>query len=245
MLRVLMAVIGLLPMLGYAEISKYQEPEKAAVVQQRNAIDDAMKQADQNAKDGTLDKLLNQERGALSGIPRNMPGLNIQMPEYLEKERDSRYLAKAIAAGKSIDKINAAAMDTKYLIVLVSLSMPESQIKELIAEAYQIGAVIAVRGLIEDDFQKTLIKLKQLAGEKEGGVLIDPTLFSRFEATAAPTFILPLEPLQQCTDQGCPTPRHVKATGSASFQYFLDLVARTGDNNERTEAGTWLAKYGN
>lgn len=244
MLRVLIIVIGLLPLLGHAETPKYKEPDKAAVEQQKSAIDGALKQADTIMQDGTLDKLLSQERGKLNNIPQNMQGLNIQMPEFLEKERDDRYLAKALAAGKSIDEANASAMEARYPIVLISLSMPEGQIKELIAEAYQIGAAIAVRGLIDDDFQKTLMKLKQLAGEKDGGVLIDPTLFRRFEATAVPTFVLPLEPLQQCTDKGCPTPRHVKATGSATFQYFLDMVARTGDDNEKTEAKAWLAKYG-
>lgn len=244
MLRVLIAVIGFLPLLGHTEIPKYKEPDRAAVEQEKSVIDDALKQAETAMQDGTLDKLLSQERGKLNSIPQNMQGLNIQMPEFLEKERDDRYLAKALAAGKSIDDVNASAMEAKYPIVLISLSMPEGQIKELIVEAYQIGAAIAVRGLIDDDFQKTLMKLKQLAGEKDGGVLIDPTLFRRFEATAVPTFVLPLEPLQQCTDKGCPTPRHVKATGSATFQYFLDLVARTGDDNEKTEAKAWLAKYG-
>ena len=108
----------------------------------------------------------------------------------------------------------------------------------------KLGAAVAIRGLIDDDFQKTLIKLKQLAGDKDSGVLIDPTLFRRFEVTAAPTFVMPLDPLQQCTNQGCPTPRHVKATGSSTLQYFLDLVARTGDVNEKAEAKAWLAKYG-
>ena len=242
MLRILMVMVMLSPALVTAETPKYQEPDEAAIKQQKSVIQDAMKDADRIMKDGTLDKLLGQERAKLNGLQGNMPGLNIQMPEYLEDERDDRYMAKALAAGKAIDDV--PRQEAKYPIVLVSLSMPESQIKNLIAEGYKIGAAIAVRGLIDDDFETTLVKLKQLAGEMDGGVLIDPTLFRRFDAKAAPTFVLPLEPLQQCTDQGCPTPKHVKATGSATFKYFLDLVERTGDENEKAEAKAWLAKYG-
>ncbi|MFW8159866.1 TrbC family F-type conjugative pilus assembly protein, partial [Klebsiella pneumoniae] len=90
-------------------------------------------------------------------------GLNVDMPEFLEKERDDRYLAKALAAGQSINEQEASSIEAKYPIVLVSLSMPESQIKALIQEAYEIRAAIAVRGLIDDDFEKTIFKLKELA----------------------------------------------------------------------------------
>ena len=128
-------------------------------------------------------------------------------------------------------------------MALISFSMPQSQIKALMAEARQIGAVLAVRGLIGGDFKQTVMKIQSLAGEADTGMLIDPTRFRRFEVSAAPTFVLPLEPLRPCTDHACPTPVHVKATGSATFQYFLDLVARSGDAREKAEATVWLAKY--
>lgn len=244
MLRLLMMLMVCFPAICFSDTPKYKEPDRNAIQEQQTAIDQALKQAETIQQDGTLDKLLIQEQGKLKALPSNMPGLNIKMPEYLEKERDDRYLAKALAAGKSINSQTESAESAKYPIALISLSMPESQIKSLIAEAYQIGAAIVVRGLIDDDFQKTLIKLKQLAGEMDGGVLIDPTLFQRFSVDVAPTFVLPLEPLELCTDAGCPTPKHVKASGSATFQYFLDLVERSGSDKEKAEARQWLAKYG-
>ncbi|MDA0115929.1 type-F conjugative transfer system pilin assembly protein TrbC [Vibrio sp. 2art] len=244
MLRVLIIVMGFMVTLSHAEQPKYKEPDAELIQQQRDVMQNALKDADTIIKDGTLDKILSQERGKLNAMPQSLPGLNVDMPEFLEKERDDRYLAKALAAGQSINEQEASPIEAKYPIVLVSLSMPESQIKALIQEAYEIRAAIAVRGLIDDDFEKTIFKLKELAGDKDGGILIDPTLFRRFEVTAVPTFVLPLEPLKLCNDEGCPTPKHVKATGSATFQYFLDLVARTGDVDAKAEANAWLAKYG-
>jgi len=245
MLRVLIALLMVFTTSWVnAETPRYEEPEIGVVKKQQATVNEAMKHANQIMQDGSLDKILNQERNKLNSLPRTMKGLNVQLPEYLETERNDRYMAKALAAGKAIDEAKNKPFEAKYPIVLISLSMPESKIKSLIEEAYTIGAAIAVQGLIGDDFQETLVKLKQLAGDMDGGVMIDPTLFRRFEVTAAPTFVLPLEPLQQCTDKGCPTPLHVKATGSATFQYFLDLVARTGADKEKAEANVWLAKYG-
>ncbi|EMO0960877.1 type-F conjugative transfer system pilin assembly protein TrbC [Vibrio cholerae] len=244
MLRVLIIVVGFMVTLSHAEQPKYKEPDAKLIQQQKEAIRNALKDSDQIIKDGTLDKILSQERGKLNAMPQSSPGLNVNMPEFLEHERDDRYLAKALSAGQSINGNESSSVEAKYPIVLVSLSMPESQIKALIQEAFDIRAAIAVRGLIDDDFEKTIFKLKELAGDKDGGILIDPTLFRRFEVTAVPTFVLPLEPLKLCTDEGCPIPNHVKATGSSTFQYFLDLVARTGDANAKSEANAWLAKYG-
>ena len=244
MLRVLIACLFLAPWPGFAGAPTYQEPDQATIAHQRDAMGEALKQADAIRRDGTLDRVLSQARGKLSGLPRSLVGLKVQMPSYLEKPRDERYLAKALAAGKSIGDSRASPIESKAPMVLISFSMPESQIKALMAEAHQIGAVLAVRGLIGGDFKQTVIKLRSLAGEADGGTLIDPTLFRRFEVTAAPTFVLPLEPLPPCTDPACPTPVHVKATGSATFQYFLDLVARGGDAREKAEAKIWLAKYG-
>ena len=222
----------------------YQEPDKALIAQQKDNISDVLNQADKMKQNGTLNKILSQERDKLNHLPPTMQGLNYKLPEFLDTERNDRYMAKALAAGKRIEESKKELANTKYLLVLVSLSMPEAQISALIDEAHQIGAVIAVRGLIDDDFEKTLVRLKQLAGEKAGGLFIDPTLFQRFSVSSVPTFVLPIEPLAPCTNKGCPTPEHVKATGSATLQYFLDLVARTGNDQEKEEAKLWLAKYG-
>lgn len=244
MLRILVVVlIGLFPAMVYSAVEKYKEPDKASLEEQRELIRNEMKNIDQYEKSDSFSKVLSEERDKLGSVTRTAPGLNIQMPGFLEKERNDRYLSKALSAGNVIDEAGTGRGSVKYPIILVSLSMPENQVKELIFEADKIGAAVVVRGLIDDDFQKTILKLKQMAGDQEGGVMIDPTVFQRFKATAVPTFVLPLEELQQCTSAGCPTPKHVKASGSATLQYFLDLVSRTGDSKERIEAEAWLTKY--
>jgi len=242
MLRSLITCLLFCSVMSYAQDRQYKEPKKALIERQQGAAREVMDQANGLIKEGALKKILEQERANIRAIQPSKQGFDIQMPEYLKKERDDRYMANILAAGESISH-KAAAITTKHPIVLISLSMPESQIKALIAEAHTIGAAIAVRGLVNDDFKETLITLRQLAGDLNVGVMIDPTLFKRFDVRVVPTFILPLESLQQCTNQGCSVPEHVKASGSATLQYFLDLVGRIGTDREKTEAAFWLAKY--
>jgi len=224
--------------------AKYVEPAADVIQQQQKAVTDAMQNARQMMTDGSLNTMLDQERYKLQSIPTSSEGINFQMPNFVGKARDDQYLSKALASSTNLSNTASAFTATKIPMVLISLSMPTSQIKSLVAEAKTIGAVVIVRGLLDDDFKKTLAALHRAAGNDSGGIAIDPTLFKRFNVTSVPAFVLPLEPVEPCTPKGCPVPRHIKATGSATFQYFLDLVARTGDDTEKAEATSWLAKYG-
>jgi type-F conjugative transfer system pilin assembly protein TrbC len=244
MLRLLISFLLFFVLIPSGRSQTYQDPDPALIEQQKSHIADVFNQASKIQENGSLNKIINQEKEKLNDIPQQMRGLNYHLPDFLDTERNDRYMAKALAAGKQIEQSKKELTNTKALLVLVSLSMSEAQLSALIDEAHQIGAGIAIRGFIDDDFEKTLVKLKQLAGEKSSGLFIDPTLFQRFSVSSVPTFVLPTEPLASCTNKGCPTPEHVKATGSTTFQYFLDLVARTGNDQEKEEAQLWLAKYG-
>jgi type-F conjugative transfer system pilin assembly protein TrbC len=191
-----------------------------------------------------LQRVLGGERNKLKDIPDQSPGVGFQLPSYLDTERNDRYMAKALAAGRDMASNKPSAGEALHPIVLVSFSMPENQIRALMREASRIGAVVAVRGLYNDDFQQTVVKLKALAGEYDDGVMIDPTLFARFQVTLVPTFILPLEQVAPCTNDTCTTPKHVKAAGSATLEYFLNFVSRNGSDPEKEKAGYWLTKFG-
>lgn len=219
----------------------YKEPDEELMEKNKSLAESTFNEVDTILKDGTVDKVLTRERLNILNYQRSR-GFDTQMPSFLESERNERYLASALTGGRTLETSSMSEVISP--VVLISFSMPENQIRNLIVEANLIGASVAIRGLVDNDFKKTLLKVKHLAGESGGGIQIDPTLFKRFESATVPMFILPLEPLKQCTDQECPIPRHVKATGSATIKYFLDLVARTGDEYEKSEAKAWLAKYG-
>ena len=88
---------------------------------------------------------------------------------------------------------------------------------------------------------KTALKIASLQTKDNAGVLIDPTLFQLFDIKQVPTYIIPMQPIEQCVDKNksCKQPKHIKATGAVSFKYVLDLVDRTGTAAEKT----YVAKY--
>jgi len=244
MLRLIAPITVLLfiSLVADAQEIQYQEPDSEALEREQRAMEKALNQADQLLEAGAMDEIVAQGRAALQSAQPHALSKPIELPPYLQKERDELYMAR-VAAGESSGSATASNGSSKQPIAFVSFSMPESQIKDLMREAKAIGATVALRGLIDDDFQETFIKLKQLAGELDSGLIIDPTLFKRFTVSSVPAFVLPLEPLQRCGKQDCPVPDYVKATGSATFQYFFDLVARVGSDREKTEAALWLKNY--
>ena len=61
--------------------------------------------------------------------------------------------------------------------------MPEASLKALSQQAEQYNAVLVLKGLYEDSFVKTALKLNGIA------VQIHPELFEKFQVTSVPTFI--------------------------------------------------------
>ncbi len=241
-LLITVSFLALAPLISAQEI-EYKEPDSEALEREQRAVDKALNQADQLIKEGALNEIVAQGRAAMQSIQPHSLSKPLQLPLYLEKERDDAFMARVIASGESMDKISASDSQAKQPIVFISFSMPEGQINALMQEAKTIGATVALRGLINDDFQETFITLRQLAGELDAGLIIDPTLFKRFAVTTVPTFVLPLDSVQRCEKHNCPVPEFVKASGSATFQYFFDLVARVGSDREKMEAALWLENY--
>lgn len=222
----------------------YKEPNAKQLQEQNQNIQQSMVSADKTLANGQLNAILDVERQKMMSVKPDSRDL-IKMPDFLEKERTDRFMAKAMAAGKQIDESESyISEDQRFPIILISLSMPKEQIQSLIEEADMVGAAVAIKGFINSDYILTVNKLREIAGEaKAGGVLIDPTLFTRFNVQSVPAFILPVEPIKPCDESGCSTPKNIKATGSASLKYFLDLISRTGTTEEKLQASKWLSKY--
>ena len=117
-------------------------------------------------------------------------------------------------------------------LVLVSFSMPESQLGALAISTHQAGGVLVLRGLVEDDWQKTVQALTRLAryteaeGVSDFPVVIDPTVFQRFDVVQVPGVLVPSAPLQACTSFPCASSDHALVYGSASLEYALGVIER-------------------
>jgi len=74
----------------------------------------------------------------------------------------------------------------RRLLVFVSFSMPEASLKKLAEDAQHHHAVLVMRGLYQDSFMKTALKLQEAAI----AVDIHPELFEEHHITSVPTFVL-------------------------------------------------------
>ncbi|WP_018694116.1 type-F conjugative transfer system pilin assembly protein TrbC [Algicola sagamiensis] len=164
-------------------------------------------------------------------LDRIQPSLDKQHLKTNEDVRHSKF--------SNLDKRRSVSTP----VILVSLSMPKSQLKSLMTEAAKLKSKVVLRGVIDNDIKKTIQVINSFSNQyQQGGISIDPTLFTRFEVQQVPTFILPIEPIQACTKSGCPIPQHVKAYGTASLEYFLEKVSRLGNSSEKQVAEYWLEK---
>ena len=57
-------------------------------------------------------------------------------------------------------------------------------------------------------------------------ILIDPTLFARFQVQDVPTLVVTEAPIKPCNDTVCEPPLHHRVRGDVSLAWSLDLVSR-------------------
>jgi len=78
------------------------------------------------------------------------------------------------------------------VLVFVSWSMPEEALRQWMREAITFGASLNVRGLIAEDFPKSIAKMQKFVEENnnEGGINIDPDLFEQYDINKVPAVIV-------------------------------------------------------
>lgn len=223
-----------------AKLPQYVAPSEEEMQRQREAglrgIEDAKKLMEDREFTSEIDK----QRQTVNRESSLAPGLQV---DRLTEGRavEPLYLKELMAGSGQHDIPDQPARDKP--LVLISLSMPENEIRALLKELKKVDSGAVLRGLVNNDFKETISILRGmvLSDSDIAGVSIDPTLFQRFEVEAVPTFILPLEPVPLCAERSCPVSRHVKATGSVSLSYFLETVARAAVNDEeKNTAMRWL-----
>jgi type-F conjugative transfer system pilin assembly protein TrbC len=217
--------------------------DAARLKAQKEHIRQTLDSVNKMIKNGKVEKILNHARESLNPVKGELALPDFESVNKQVIPVSSAYLKEALGLAENISEQGGDVRTISSPLVLVSFSMPESQIKSLVIEAARIHAKVAIRGLIDNDFKKTLSKIQELVGQQAKWIVIDPTLFERFQVLRVPTFILPLEEITPCTSEGCLVSAHVKATGSSTFRYFFEMISRTGSEIEKTKANQWLLTY--
>lgn len=73
----------------------------------------------------------------------------------------------------------------EQILIFVSFSMADAALQNYYHEARKLGAKLVMRGLINNSFKDTQVKMQEL----KISVDIDPTLFEQYQVTTVPTII--------------------------------------------------------
>lgn len=112
---------------------------------------------------------------------------------------------------------------------LVSWSIPEPELKGYLREAFKLGATVAFRGLINDDFKTTVTRTKALAlelREQAPHTTIDPIIFRQLGVTTVPALVI-------ANDQ-----QALIVEGAAPIAHLLTLLVR--ENGELRPLEDWF-----
>lgn len=233
-----------LPLLAFVQFA-HAAPDSAAAMNDadrmretmHNQTSDVLKQADALSTSPDFINELNKESSRLINRSDALP--KTALPNLPEPDTEQLKRARA-KIGKLLDRVeqhdvlaDTSGDNGSRFYVFVSFSMPDVTLRRLMQQAERIGAPLVLRGMVENDMNKTRIKVGKLldADKKgntsiDGGLSIDPTLYDRFGISVVPAFVLTDAPVQACTQAGCPTPDFVRLAGDVTLEYVLESIAR-------------------
>lgn len=111
------------------------------------------------------------------------------------------------------------------LIIFASLSMPETMLINYATQAKRFGAVILLRGFVDDKTSKTretLARLNQAGAQFE----VSPEPFKHFKITKVPTLVLASANAASVVEDGCAKPEtYVSISGDITVADALDKIS--------------------
>jgi len=114
------------------------------------------------------------------------------------------------------------------LLIFISASLPRQSLINYANSARKSGAVLVLRGLINNSMKQTAKFIHNLS--KQGTyAIIDPISYRNFNITQVPTIVL-ISDDHQCQYGKCTfTPRHDRITGNITLNYTLREFKNNGE----------------
>lgn len=105
-----------------------------------------------------------------------------------------------------------------HVMYLLSFSIPEEGLQQMLPAAKKLGIPAYVNGLIDNNFKKTVETVFRLTrGSQQGGIQIDPRPFTRFGIRSVPALVV------TCGD------KHDVIYGNLRLRDALERVAGEGE----------------
>ncbi|MBY0378987.1 MAG: type-F conjugative transfer system pilin assembly protein TrbC [Burkholderiales bacterium] len=118
-----------------------------------------------------------------------------------------------------------------HLLIFISYSIPKEQLISLIKQAQSINAVFVLRGMIDGSMKKTQKEFFELKKNYQIGAMINPKLFSAFNVTQVPTFVIYKSGGTDILKAACNVaPTYTKIIGSVSIRYALEQLERSNED---------------
>lgn len=124
--------------------------------------------------------------------------------------------AREIKAGSDKLLKNIGLPKESGLYIFISTSMHDKKIREYAEDAKKYGAVLVLRGLKHNSFQKTIAYFEKLNAE----IQIDPNLFKKYQVRSVPQIVL------------AKGDKYDIIKGSVSLEFALRKFALEGDVND-------------
>lgn len=167
------------------------------------------------------------KRVPLSAVPRIVPASPaLDIADIARRHIQIKGQADAVPASPS-------------LRIFVSLSMPETSLRLLVAQAERSGATVVLRGLKANSMKQTLDAVQALIGERKVNWQIDPEAYARYSVRHAPTFVLTKSGGEGDTNAAtCGTSciaanAFFSVAGDVSLDYALDTLMRRYPDAQR------------
>ena len=139
-------------------------------------------------------------------------------------ENSKSVMEEALGTSKEMSKhTNESYTD---FLIFTSFSLGEKNLENLIKIVSDYNGAVILRGFKNDSFKETAAFLSKFSTEREG-VLIDPSLFTEYEITKVPTFVL-TKPCNEGLQVSCKAVFD-KLTGMVNPRYALEKFSISGE----------------
>lgn len=177
---------------------------------------------------------------------RGVSSLDLLSPEVLRGRAENRRIDIAKLAEKHVQNTAVLPSDSEAFLFL-SLSIPDNKLKKLIESATEAGIAVVFRGGVDENDLSTIKLIKRLRGlrlKKIGELQINPPLFSRFEVTQAPTYVVAKIPDSLKEENGtAPYGSYAKISGDILPGYALQEFVSRGAEGIPPIAERYLDKW--
>jgi type-F conjugative transfer system pilin assembly protein TrbC len=214
---------GTLASSAFAQTAQAQDmPTPAQVAAQKAATLNALKAAEPQGQSTQMQLGANAARANAAQAANGTTGANnVSKNDFLN-------LARPGGSPQALAGITPNKGLQADLMIFVSLSMPEQMLQQYAVQAKRFGAVLMMRGFVNDKLSETrevLARLNKSGAQWE----ISPEPFVHFKIEKVPAIVMATAESASITEDGCAKPEtYTTVFGDLSVASALDKIAVRG-----------------